>query len=257
MADTSNTQSQVSLGVGGIVADSFSILFKNFVKVMILGFVPGAIGLIISGMLNGWDVALGLAVPGFASGGAIGGFVIGLLVQLALYGITIALLVQLAYDTKLGRPVSIGRYFGPALSAAIPITILGLVIGVLAGLGTLALLLPGLWIYAVYSVTAPVIVIEKAGFGGMGRSAALTKEYRWPILGAVILVGICSAVINFIGLYIAGFFGAIGVVALMLVTAALTAVAYGLSGISIALIYARLREIKEGVGVDELASVFD
>ncbi|MEM9242300.1 MAG: hypothetical protein AAGB07_20210, partial [Pseudomonadota bacterium] len=32
---------------------------------------------------------------------------------------------------------------------------------------------------------------------------------------------------------------------------------YSLSAISVSLIYARLREIKEGVGVDQLASVFE
>jgi hypothetical protein len=32
---------------------------------------------------------------------------------------------------------------------------------------------------------------------------------------------------------------------------------YGLSGIGAALVYARLRDIKEGVSVDKLAAVFD
>jgi len=46
---------------------------------------------------------------------------------------------------------------------------------------------------------------------------------------------------------------AIGVI----VSSLISVITYGLLSIAISLIYARLREIKEGVGVDQLASVFE
>ena len=50
----------------------------------------------------------------------------------------------------------------------------------------------------------------------------------------------------------------IGVLAVsILLYAAFTAVGTGLLSILTALIYARLREIKEGVSVDQIAEVFD
>ena len=51
--------------------------------------------------------------------------------------------------------------------------------------------------------------------------------------------------------------GPVGIVLNLLVTALITAFTYGLSAIFIALVYARLREIKEGVSVSDLAKVFE
>ncbi len=149
------------------------------------------------------------------------------------------------------------------MGAALPIAILAIVSGILMVIGLVALVVPGLWIYAVFSVMPAAVVIEKVGFGGLGRSAALTKEYRWPILGAVILIGIINFVITFVAMFVVGLLfastgaGAGGVIIGVLVLAAITAIGFGLSSIAIALIYARLREIKEGASVRDIAAVFD
>lgn len=44
---------------------------------------------------------------------------------------------------------------------------------------------------------------------------------------------------------------------LIFLAVTLATLTYGLIGIAIALIYARLREIKDGVGVDDLSAVFE
>ena len=58
---------------------------------------------------------------------------------------------------------------------------------------------------------------------------------------------------------LAGVLGSSGValVILAVTLATLSGIGYGLSAISVALIYARLREIKEGVSVRDIATVFD
>ena len=261
MADqTADAFGNAPLGVGSIVSESFSILFKNFATVMILALVPTVIGLVVSGVLNGWGYALGIPDPSFAGVPSWSAIVLDLLIQLVVYGLATALLVQVAYDAKLGRSMNISKYVGPAMSAALPIAVLGLVAGILSTVGFALLVIPGLWIYAVYSMIAPSVVIEKRGYRAMGRSVELTRGYRWPIIGAVIIVGICSALIGgAIGFVVAMVGSAAGgglLVSLVLVSLA-TAVGVGLGGISISLIYARLREIKEGVSVDQIASVFD
>ena len=48
------------LGVGAIISESFSILFKHLGKVMLLALVPTLFGIVVSGMLNGWGYALGV-----------------------------------------------------------------------------------------------------------------------------------------------------------------------------------------------------
>ncbi len=260
-ADTTNSQS-IPFGAGRIISDSFSLFFRNIVKIVILAFVPTVLGLVISGGVNGWGVAFGTEDPSFASGGDIAAFAISSLISMGIYGVTIALLVQLAYDAKQGRHRNIGAYFGPAISAAIPIAILAIVAAFAAGIGTIALVIPGIWIYAVFSVMAPSVVIDRVGFGGLSRSASLTKGYRWPVAGTLIVMLICTLLLGVLVGFVLGVLtsaiqGAAGIVVSLLVSGLLYAFSYGLSGVCVALIYARLREIKEGVSVDDLAAVFD
>jgi hypothetical protein len=258
MTDTTLGQPKVSLGVGAIIGDSFSILFGKFLQVVIIAFVPMLIGYLISGLLNGFGVAIGVEQPQFNNAGSGIAFALSFIVNMAVYSITTALLVQLAYDAKLGRPIQIGRYFGPALSTILPLTILSIVATIIVGIGFALFIVPGLWVYAVFSVMAPAIVIDRAGFGGLGRSASLTKGYRWPIVGALILGLICAIIINLVAGFVIGLIVAIGGNILGLILfAALGAIGAGLLSILAALIYARLREIKEGVSIDQIASVFD
>jgi hypothetical protein len=261
MTDTTNIRPHSALGVGAIISDSFSILMRHFLSVVMLAIVPTLIGLVISGLMIGWDVTMGLGEPVLLDAADFIPFGLSIIVQVATYGISTALLVQLAYAAKLDEPLRLGDYVGPAISAALPITILSIAVGLLMVIGLVALIVPGLWIYAVFSVMPAAVVIEKVGFGGLGRSAALTKDYRWPILGAIILMGIITAVITNLAVYLAGLIiasmGSTGLIVGVLAIAALTAVGGGLSSISVALIYARLREIKEGASVRDIAAVFD
>ncbi|WP_346892534.1 hypothetical protein [uncultured Roseibium sp.] len=260
MTDTTMGQPKPPLGVGEIISDSFSILFGKFIPVIIVAFVPSLIGLLLSGMLVGFGAVLGTETPQYTGPGMAVANVLSGIIDIVVYSISAALLVQLAYDAKLGRPVQLGRYFGPTLSALFPLVVLSLVAGILAGLATIVFIIPGLWVYAVFSVMVPAIVIDRVGFGGLGRSAFLTKEYRWPIVGAMILIVICAVLITFAAAFIIGLIVNIlpfGMILGIPLFAALSAIGAGILGIFVALLYARLREIKEGVSVDQIASVFD
>lgn len=263
MTDATFVPAAPALGVSAIVSESLSLLLRNFLAVMLLATLPTLVSLVAAGLLTGWEVALGIAEPVITSGADLIPFGFTIMVQLIAYGITAALLVQLAYDAKLERPVQIGRYINPALAVALPIAILGLLSGILMVLGFIALIVPGFWIYAVFSVMPAAIAIERIGFSGLGRSARLTKGYRWPIIGATILIGIMNGVVSAVAVFIVSLFAgglgtSVAAIAFLTVTlAALSGVGYGLSAISVALTYARLREIKEGVSVRDIAAVFD
>lgn len=103
-----------------------------------------------------------------------------------------------------------------------------------------------------------MIVIERARFGALRRSVRLTKDYRWPI-ALIYLMILVSAM--FVGFFnddlILVTAESIGLVRTTIVAAAMDAVFVGLSGISVALVYARLFDIKEGMTSDQLADVFD
>lgn len=263
MSSATTNPPVAALGVGSIISESFSILFRHLGPVLVLSLGPTLLGIVISGLLNGWNEALGVAEPTAPDGGYFVRAGIDTIVQLVLSGVTTALMVQMAYDAKLQRPLRLGAYFGPALSAALPIAILGLAGGILTVLGMIALIIPGLWIYAVFSMMPAAVVIEKVGFGGLSRSANLTKDYRWPIVGAIILLVIIAAVIGFVAMFLVGIFlgttgfSGVGLVVGILVLGLVSAIGAALGSISVALIYARLREIKEGASVQDIAAVFD
>ncbi len=263
MADQNATGAGASLGVGGIISESFSILFGNLLKVIFIAFIPMFLTLAFAGP-DQTSTNFDLGVSGnIGITGAVSAAVLVVLLVIAFYSLITAVLVQLAYDVKLDRSGSIATYFARALSAIIPITILAIASGILMVIGFIFLVVPGLWIYAVFYVFAAVAVIERAGFGSLGRSAELTKEYRWPIVGLVLVVGIIASIIQNIAEYmmpvLTSAFGGetLGWIIAIIVSSAIGAIGYGLGGISVALTYARLREIKEGVSVDEIASVFD
>lgn len=263
MSSTTINPPGAALGVGSIISESFSILFRHFFAVLILSLGPTLLSIVISGLLNGWNAALGVAEPQVPDGGYFVRAGLDTIVQLVLSGVTTALMVQMAYDAKLQRPLRLGAYFGPALSAAIPIAVLGFAGGILTVLGLIALIIPGIWIYAVFSMMPAAVVIEKVGFGGLGRSANLTKDYRWPIVGAIILLVIIAAIIGFVAMFIVGIllgttgFTGAGLAIGILVLSLVSAIGAALGSISVALIYARLREIKEGATVQDIAAVFD
>ncbi|MEL7114724.1 MAG: hypothetical protein AAGP08_03895 [Pseudomonadota bacterium] len=262
MTDTSGSGTSMPLGAGTIISESFSILFGNFVKVIVLGFLGTYLGFLINGLLLGFDQALGLSEPDpfninwFAT-------ILSVIIPMVVYGLVTALLVQLAYDAKLQRPRNMGAYLGPAFSAAVPIAVLSIVVGILVAIGAIALLIGALWVYAVFCVMSPAVVIERAGFGALGRSAGLTKGYRWPIVGVLIVVWVLIFLLQFaagfvLGLLATGLTGSTGGLLFYgILFSLIGAFGYGMGGISVALIYARLREIKEGIGVDEIAKVFE
>jgi hypothetical protein len=262
MTDTFNPTQKPPLGVGAIISNSFSILFGNFGKVFLLGFIGAFAGFIVNAALLGFGFATGAADP-LADPDTIWiKIILSTIINMVVYGLVTALLIQLAYDAKLGRSNSFSTYFKTALPAIFPIVILSFVVAILSGIGFLALLIGALWVYAVFYVMAPVAVIERGGFGSLGRSAALTKEYRWPIVGLFILVALLSGIIQYIGSFVTASLGLItgGTIGQFIAGLGLSMVAglaYALGGIAIALVYARLREIKEGVDVDQIAAVFE
>lgn len=246
-------QPKTPLGTGLLLRDSFSILARHFVQVLLIGFVPSLLGVLVSGNIVGFEVAIGGEVSDLPGGDAVTS-----LVDLVVYSITTAFLVQLAYDAKSQRPVHVLAYIGPALRALVPITIMGIVVSLASGLATLAFIIPGLYVYAMFAVMEPATVIERAGFRGMARSAQLTREYRWAVLGAFILGFLCYAIPLFAGFFAAELAMAQSHLTLAIVLfTILSSIGTGFLSILTALIYARLREIKEGVGIDEIAAVFD
>lgn len=259
---------RASLGVGQIIRESFRVLARHWLKVLVLAVPLTILGLVVAGYLI--TVLVGsLITTEFQSPSHFlylqtviwGSFTLGALFQLAVFSVIFAVFAQIAHHAQLARKVPFVTYLRPAAKAFLPIFCLGVVILFLVSAASVFLLLPGLWVMAVFSVTAPAIVIEGAGFAAMGRSMRLTKGYRWPILGCLTILGLSIFLLLLVPVALQNLFltqnsGFTALVGMVLVLS-LYGVGFSLFAIAAGLIYTRLREIKEGVGVDNLAEVFD
>ncbi len=77
--------------------------------------------------------------------------------------------------------------------------LLGLVLlhGVLLLLAFLACIVPGIWLYAAWSVAVPVLLIEgTGGFKALSRSFELVKGRWWPVAGTLLVANLLSALVS-------------------------------------------------------------
>jgi hypothetical protein len=165
-----------------------------------------------------------------------------------------------------GRGVSTGDFLSRGLTQAAIAIRVALLSGLCIGLGLLALLIPGLILYVVWWVAIPIAVIERPGtIASLRRSAALTKGYRWQIVGLIlgflliavavlVVVAVIGAVASeMIAGYGPGPVERTRTLVLWFAIAAMVAVQATL----VAVTYYHLRVAKEGVDIDDIAAVFD
>ncbi|MGH6755502.1 MAG: hypothetical protein ACREDP_25405, partial [Bradyrhizobium sp.] len=85
-----------------------------------------------------------------------------------------------AFQEMRGQSFTLGESIGKGLERILPLLGAALLttLGVLLGL--MLLLIPGLFLLVIWSVSAPACVVERLGpVASMSRSAALTKGHRW------------------------------------------------------------------------------
>ena len=245
------------LGVGRILGESFSILFRKLPVVILPGFVLALIDMTLWHAFDWWADSSSSQEEEWGIYELIA-FLASFTISVVITAVVTAVIVQLAYDARLGRPVRMGSYFAATARCLPAIVVVSIVTGVLILMGTALLIIPGLWLYAVFCAAVPAVVIEGAGFSALRRSMELTKNYRWPIIAVLALefsYFILIAVVLGFSETPAPFSGSSFYIALA-AEAFSDAIGYGLFGIAVALIFARLKEIKEGVGVADLVEVF-
>ncbi len=143
--------------------------------------------------------------------------------------------------------------------AMIPIALIALI----PFLGFFVILGLGIWLFAMFWVTVPSVVVESIGpIAGLKRSAALTKGYRWHILGIILIWGVLSQVLGILfnvvmQLVLASVSVEIAIPLAIILFGLFEAVLFGLAASLAAVGYHDLRITKEGLGTEQLAQVFD
>jgi hypothetical protein len=136
---------------------------------------------------------------------------------------------------------SLGEVFSRVSSSILPLLGAGLLAGICIALGFVLLIVPGLILLTIWSVIAPVIVIERsAALDAFGRSRALVRGHGWTVFGIVLVTGLLSGLAT--TLLQAAFSFLPRFLEILVGSTIAEAVVAPFSAIAIAITYFRLRE---------------
>lgn len=112
------------------------------------------------------------------------------LLTLVLVFLYQGMVVNLVRDVQDGRrDASVGELMGSVLPVLLPLIGAGLIAVIGLAAGFLLLVVPGLYLLAIWAVTAPAVVIERRGvFDALGRSRQLVRGNGWQVLGTMAIV---------------------------------------------------------------------
>ncbi len=145
-----------------------------------------AVVFVFSGILSGVLLA---STTGLAA--------VALLIKLVATTLFTGMVVELVADLQDGRrDASAGQLLRAATPVFWQLVLVGLVAGVGVVLGLILLVIPGLILLTVWSVAAPVVVLERpAGLGALGRSRELVRGNGWRVFGVIFVLGILVALV--------------------------------------------------------------
>jgi hypothetical protein len=152
--------------------------------------------------------------------------------------------VNLASDVQDGRrDSSAGDLVRAATPFIWPLFGAGLLAGIGIGIGLILIIVPGLILATIWSVIAPVIVLEGSGImGAFGRSRQLVRGNGWQVFGAILVAYVIviagSLIFSAIGAAIAD-----GVFVRIVFRALASTITAPISALVAAVLYFRLREI--------------
>jgi hypothetical protein len=118
---------------------------------------------------------------------------IGLIAQTLFTGMVVELVADIQDGRRDATP-------GQLLKAATPVLGSLILVAIVAGLGIvigfILIIIPGLILLTVWSVAAPVVVIERPpGIGALRRSRELVRGNGWPTFGVIFVLGVAVSIV--------------------------------------------------------------
>jgi hypothetical protein len=122
------------------------------------------------------------------------------------------MVVKLVQDVQDGRrDNSIGDLVRSVEPVFWPLVAVSILSGLGIGLGFVLLIIPGLVLLVIWSVVAPVTVVERPGVShAFGRSRALVRGNGWNVFGVIILVFVAVVVVSIAAGIAADSLGSVG-----------------------------------------------
>jgi uncharacterized membrane protein len=248
---------------GRVVGQTFALIGRNFFFFLLTALIFVGVPQFAAAYFQGQMISNASGDVGAALGANLGVTLLGVALASVLQG----MLTRASFDDLSGKGVAMGAAIGDGLRYFFPLVLLGILLGLGVMLGFILLIIPGLILAVRWAVAAPALVIEGLGpTTAMGRSAELSKGSRWPIFGLLLLYVLLSIVVQFGAMMLIGVSGfepvmlttleGMGLV-VGIVTAASTAIVTLISSVGTAAIYFELRRVTEGMGISDIAAVFD
>ena len=236
--------------VGRVLGRAGTIFSQNFVIFFLVALVAAAPTVLL--IQRNADVMVG----GTPSAGLLLMIGIGVVLAMVLGMISQAVMLHAAFQAMRLRPVSLGNSLKVGLARVIPILLLAIVMGVLLMLGFLALVVPFFILLTMWWVATPACVVERTGpWTSLKRSAALTKGHRWKVFGLILLLFVINIVVSQILEVVVLL---VGSDILSILARLLWGALYGAyNAIAVVMTYHDLRVAKEGIDIEQIASVFD
>ncbi len=246
MSYSTATQARPLLDSGQILENSFGVIRRGFLVLTAIAVVP-------------WLplIALFWLFPHSN---------LPLLIGVVLWTLTASALTRAAFRIHHEQSVQVLPALRAGLKGLGPLLICAIAAVIALYIASI-LIVPAIYLMGMWCVIIPAIAIENRGFGAFGRSAELTRYYRWALgffwllfqLAALIIcsipmflgAGITAGVNEVVGGDIASSIGGLA----MIITWATT---FNIMAACLtAMMYTRLLEIEEGMGTDGAASIFE
>jgi hypothetical protein len=244
----------VEFRIGDVILRSWNILSRHFLTFVLLVGIAELLPLVLTLYWGDFNARIVGARPEdvFRRMGVGAG--IGLL-QFVLSAFAQAIVVYAAFQDLRGRPVSASESFQQGIQRVFPAIIASVLSSMLIGIGLLLCLIPGIIAAAAMAVVLPACVVERMGpIESMSRSSDLTTGHRWPIVLVAIAWGVIAIVI---ALAIQAALPLESQLPAKLISWVWSVLATSYTSVYAAILYHDLRAVREGIGIHEIASVFD
>jgi|HubBroStandDraft_2_1064218.scaffolds.fasta_scaffold00580_9 hypothetical protein len=125
---------------------------------------------------------------------------VALIISLVATTLFTGMVVELVADVQDGRrDASPGQLLRAATPVLGQLILVGIVAGIGIVIGFILIIVPGLILITIWSVAAPVVVLEQPGvLAALRRSRELVRGNGWQVFGVIVVVYIMVAVISFI-----------------------------------------------------------
>jgi hypothetical protein len=196
---------------------------------------------------------------------------LGVIVSLLAYSVYSIFTIKHSINRMVGENVSFGSVFKQSIFLIPVMFLLYILMSIGTMLGTLLLIIPGVFL-ALSWYTAPAVMAHEGGgpINALKRAFYLSSDARLKTLGFIIVLYVVFLVTSLISGAIQPFFinennvltsggelNTVNIALYYLVTFPLTYYNYCIFSVGVATLYVELRRVKEGFGGETLAQTFD